>query len=78
MSDHSQLAPLIDGVETNLGRRPKEACADAGYLSEAKLAAMQARGVKAGAPLRINQAPGEYVSICFFAHFLMQTGSHFA
>ena len=47
MSDHGQLAPLIDGVETNLGRRPKEASADAGYLSEANLAAMQARGVKA-------------------------------
>ncbi|MGH8581613.1 MAG: transposase, partial [Gammaproteobacteria bacterium] len=47
MSDHGQLAPLIDGIETHLGRRPKEASADAGYLSEANLAALQDRGIAA-------------------------------
>jgi len=47
MSDHGQLEPLIDDIESNLGRRPREASADAGYLSEANLAAMDARDIKA-------------------------------
>jgi transposase len=45
MSDHGQLEGLIDGIEANLGRTPKEASADSGYLSEANLAALHARGV---------------------------------
>ena len=44
-SDQDQLVPLIDGIEANLGRKPKEASADAGYCSEANLAAMAARNV---------------------------------
>ncbi|MGF1651210.1 MAG: IS1182 family transposase [Hyphomicrobiaceae bacterium] len=47
MSDHGQLVGLIDGIAANLGRRPKEASADSGYLSEANLAALGARGIKA-------------------------------
>jgi len=47
MSDHDQLVPLIDAVTDNLGRRPKEASADAGYLSEANLAALAERHVGA-------------------------------
>jgi transposase len=47
MSDHGQLIPLIDGIEKNLGRKPKEASADSGYLSEANLAALEERGVAA-------------------------------
>ena len=47
MSDHGQLVDLIDGIEANLGRKPQEASADAGYLSEANLAALDARGIKA-------------------------------
>ncbi len=47
MSDHGQLAGLVDGVAANLGRRPKEASADAGYLSEANLAALKERGIGA-------------------------------
>jgi hypothetical protein len=35
MSDQNQLVALIDGAQANLGRRPKEASADAGYCSEA-------------------------------------------
>jgi transposase len=46
MSDHGQLEGLIDGIEANLGRRPKEASADSGYLSEANLAALHARGIQ--------------------------------
>jgi transposase len=47
MSDQDQLAPLIDGIEANLGRKPKEASADAGYLSEANLQALADRAINA-------------------------------
>jgi transposase len=47
MSDHDQLVPLVDGIEENLGRKPKEASADAGYCSEANLAALAERDVSA-------------------------------
>jgi transposase len=47
MSDQDQLVPLIDGIEDNLGRKPKEASADAGYCSEANLAALAERNVTA-------------------------------
>ena len=47
MSDHGQLEGLIDGIEANLGCKPKEASADAGYLSEANLAALDCRGIAA-------------------------------
>ena len=46
-SDHAQLIPLIDGIEQNLGRTPKEASADSGYLSEANLEALSGRGIAA-------------------------------
>ena len=36
MSDHGQLAGLVDGIEANLGRRPEEASADAGYCSQSQ------------------------------------------
>jgi len=45
MSDHGQLVGLIDGIEANLATKPKEASADSGYLSEANLAALHARGI---------------------------------
>jgi transposase len=47
MSDQDQLVPLIDGIKDALGRRPKEASADAGYCSEANLAALAEREVGA-------------------------------
>lgn len=47
MSDQDQLVPLIDGIKDALGRRPKEASADAGYCSEANLAALAEREVSA-------------------------------
>ena len=37
MSDQDQLVPLIDEIEDNLGRTPKEASADAGYCSEVNI-----------------------------------------
>ena len=44
MSDQDQFVPLIDGIKDNLGRKPKQASADAGYCSEANLAALAGRG----------------------------------
>jgi hypothetical protein len=38
MSDQDQLVALVDGINKNLGRKPKEASADAGYCSEGNLA----------------------------------------
>jgi len=47
MSDQDQLVPLMDGIRNNLGRKPKEASADAGYCSEANLEALAERDVSA-------------------------------
>jgi transposase len=47
MSDCGQMVGLIDGIEANLGAKPKEASADSGYLSEANLAAMADRRINA-------------------------------
>ena len=43
MSDQDQLVKLVDGIKANLGRKPREASADAGYCSEANLAALAER-----------------------------------
>jgi hypothetical protein len=45
-SDQAQLTPLLDAIQTHSGREPKEVSADAGYCSEANLAALAARGVR--------------------------------
>ena len=47
MSDQDQLVALVDGIKNNLGRKPKEASADAGYCSEANLGALADRGIGA-------------------------------
>jgi transposase len=47
MSDQDQLVPLMDGITDNLGRKPREASADAGYCSEANLAALAEREISA-------------------------------
>lgn len=44
-SDQDQLTALIDGIEANLGAKPKEASADAGYCSEANLQELADRSV---------------------------------
>jgi transposase len=45
-SDQDQLVPLIEAISATLGRNPKEASADAGYCSEANLAALAGRAIK--------------------------------
>lgn len=46
-SDQDQLVPLIDQIEASLGRKPRQASADAGYLSEANLRALAERKISA-------------------------------
>jgi transposase len=59
MSDQDQLVPLMDGIERNLGRKPKEASADAGYCSEANLAALAEREVSAYLATGRAKHPGD-------------------
>src|SRR6516165_4411630 len=46
-SDCAQLLPMTDAVEANLGRKPEQASADAGYCSEENLAGLEARTIDA-------------------------------
>ena len=46
-ADSGQLVAMTDAVETNLGRKPGQLSADAGYCSEANLAALEAREIDA-------------------------------
>ena len=47
MSDCPQLVPLVDAVRANLGRKPREISADAGYCSEDNLLALATRKIQA-------------------------------
>ena len=42
-SDQHQLAPIADAIEANLGKKPTQLSADAGYCSDANLAALEQR-----------------------------------
>ena len=46
-SDCGQLLPMTDAIEANLGRRPAQLSADAGYCSEDNLAGLEDRNVDA-------------------------------
>jgi transposase len=46
-NDCAQLLPMTDAVEANLGRRPEQVSADAGYCSEENLAGLEARNIDA-------------------------------
>jgi transposase len=46
-SDQHHLTPMVDAVEANMGRKPDEVSADAGYCSDANLAAMEERAIDA-------------------------------
>jgi Transposase DDE domain len=43
--DSGQLVPMTDAIETNLGRKPEQVSADAGYCSEANLEALENRAI---------------------------------
>jgi len=46
-SDQAAVVPLVDAVKAHAGARPREVSADAGFCSEATLAAMAERRIKA-------------------------------
>ena len=46
-SDQHHLAPIADAIEANLGQKPAQLSADAGYCSDANLAALEERSVDA-------------------------------
>jgi transposase len=43
--DCAQLVPMTDAIKTNLGRKPEQLSADAGYCSEANLEALENRSI---------------------------------
>jgi transposase len=45
--DCGQLVAMTDAIETNLGRKPEQLSADAGYCSEANLEALEKRNIDA-------------------------------
>ena len=45
--DHGQLVPLTDAIETNMGAKPEQLSADAGYCSDPNLRALETRGIDA-------------------------------
>jgi transposase len=45
--DHAALVPLVDTISANAGRKPAEISGDAGFCSEANLAALSARNIRA-------------------------------
>ena len=45
--DSGQLVPMTDAIETNLGHKPAQLSADAGYCSEANLEALAKRNIDA-------------------------------
>ena len=45
--DCGQLVPMTDAIETNLGRKPEQLSADAGYCSEGNLEALENRSIDA-------------------------------
>jgi len=53
---------MVDAIEANLGRKPEQASADAGYCSEANLEAMEQRKIDAYvATVRAKYATAEEV-----------------
>jgi transposase len=46
-SDQHQLTPLVDAVTANMGKKPEQVSADAGYCSNANLAALEEREIDA-------------------------------
>jgi len=54
-TDTRSLPALVDGVETNTGRRPKRLLADAGYQSDDNLAHLAGKGIDAYVAVRRDQ-----------------------
>lgn len=54
-TDTGALPALLDQIEANTGRRPKQVLADAGYASDANLAHLEERGIDAYVAVRREQ-----------------------
>lgn len=46
-NDGGQLVPMVDQVEANMGAKPQQVSADAGFCSETNLGALEDRGIDA-------------------------------
>ena len=68
-TDKRQLVPMTDAVEANLGRKPEQLSADAGYCSETNLEALEERGIDGyvatgrAKDAAIRDDPGDSMSI---------------
>jgi transposase len=49
-ADYCALLPLLDDLHSHLGRKPREVSGDAGFATEANLAALKARRIKGYLP----------------------------
>jgi hypothetical protein len=49
-ADHRALVPLLDSLHSHLGHKPREVSGDAGFATEANLAALTARRIKGYLP----------------------------
>jgi Transposase DDE domain len=49
-ADYRAWRPLVDDIHAHLGRKPREVSGDAGFCTEANLAALTARRIKAYLP----------------------------
>lgn len=45
-NDHDELEPMMDAIRENTGEYPAEASADAGYISEENVEALEKRGIE--------------------------------
>src|SRR3954464_15668329 len=58
-ADHRALVPLVDSIHSHLGRKPREVSGDAGFATEANLAALKERRIKAYLPPHHGRKPRE-------------------
>jgi hypothetical protein len=49
-ADYRALVPLVDGAHAHLGRKPREVSGDAGFATEANLAALEKRRIRGYLP----------------------------
>src|ERR671910_23462 len=49
-ADYRALVPLVDNIQAHLGRKPREVSGDAGFATEANLAALTERRIKGYLP----------------------------
>jgi transposase len=58
-SDQHQLIPMVEAIEANLGKKPAQMSADAGYCSDANLAGLEEREIDGYVAPGRAKRPGE-------------------